>query len=97
MITRLLVTDAVMRARQLGFIGRANVANTRLWIYTGAEERKSSWREVGGVRIADNGTVDLGDLEQVLGRRPLNPKGWREADGVALPAIAWADIGEGRA
>jgi hypothetical protein len=23
-----------------------------------------------------------------------NPEGWREADGVALPPITWADIGE---
>jgi len=63
-MTKLLVTDAIIRARKLGFIARENAAGTRLWFYTGEESNKWSWLEAGHIPV-NGATVLLSDFERV--------------------------------
>jgi hypothetical protein len=63
-MSRLLVTDAIIRARKLGFIARENANKTRLWFYRGDEDKKSTWRVKCRPITISGATVSLADFEE---------------------------------
>ncbi len=49
--------QAQLYASARNVIARVNHAGTRVWFYTGDEERQSTWLELGPVTLRD-GTLD---------------------------------------